>query len=187
VLRCLDHPNLPLPDWQNFKMEGQSPWIEQVMDRSEARLPDWFMPLARGVVIPSDALFHEVGYRQGTRRPPGWIETSAGFYQWLISPGQILVVRRCDPARLWTVERWVTDAKYEVDQVLVHNVGWTPVFTRSHQSAMRLANYCHENGPPTDFSWVLGMPDDPTYAMAVARQRQVVEANYSNSSAQHMG
>jgi hypothetical protein len=45
------HPNVAPSDWEAFR-KGFSPFsFAEVIDRSELDLPDWFVPLARGVAI----------------------------------------------------------------------------------------------------------------------------------------
>jgi len=48
------------------------------------------------------------------------------------------------------IQRRVAD----FDEVLVFNFGSTPIFTRSYQSAMRLAMYCNGNNPPHGLRWI---------------------------------
>jgi hypothetical protein len=187
MLRCLDHPNVALPDWRRFRAEYKPRLIEQVIDRGEARLPAWFMPLARGVAIASDTLLRKAGYRDGMHISAAWRETSRAYYilpldgVHPLNSRQFLLVRASDGTDLWTVERHSGTSQYEVDEVLVSTFGSTPLFARSCQSAMLLADYCHKNAPPPGFQWVKGMPDDPTEAMAAARQRQIDETKLSSS------
>ena len=56
-----DHPDVSLSDWQTFVRECPSDLIAELIDRSEIGLPDWFVPLARGVGIASDALTSQSG------------------------------------------------------------------------------------------------------------------------------
>ena len=70
----------------------------------------------------------------------------------------------------------------EVDDVLVFGFGWTPIFTRSYQSAMRLAMHCHVNWPPGGLSWIKGMPTDPKPAIEIARQRHVQETSCASGA-----
>jgi hypothetical protein len=176
MLNDLEHPNVSLSDWQKFRMEFFPRLIEQVLDRDEARLPEWFVPLARGVAIASDTLLRKAGYRHGMHRPRGWCETLPEYFKWKISCDNFLLVRANDDTGLWTVERLGPMRQSEVDEVLVHVFGWTPVFARSHQSAMRLAMYCHENGPPPGFQWFKADLTRDKRAVEIARQRREEEA-----------
>ncbi len=155
------HPIISHSDWKGFCASQKSlkdfpsHLIGEVIDRDEARLPNWFVPLARGVAIASDALLRKVDHRPGMRRPRGWRETSPEYFVWNIDWNSFLLVRESDETGLWTVER-LGRARRHVDdtEVLVHLFGSTPIFTRSYQSAMRLAMHCHVNGPPLELRWI---------------------------------
>src|SRR5277367_4715098 len=150
------HPIVPLSDWEAFKAwetsrgEYSRARFDEVIDRNEAKLPDWFVPLARGIAIASDALLRQIGHRPGMRRPRGWFEANDDCFKRLIGwPGAgSLFVRECEETKLWTVERLGAARQYEVDEVLVFTFGWTPIFARSYKSAMRIAMHCHKKGPP---------------------------------------
>jgi hypothetical protein len=61
MLHEQENPPVPPSDWQAFR-EAHPPFlIEEVIDRSEARLPDWFVPSAPGVAIASDYLLRQAG------------------------------------------------------------------------------------------------------------------------------
>ena len=60
----IGHPHVTSLDWQTFRKEFSPLLIGEVIDRSEIKLPDWFVPLARGVAIASDALLLMSGYRR---------------------------------------------------------------------------------------------------------------------------
>jgi hypothetical protein len=143
-------------------------------------LPDWFVPLARGVGIASDALLRKAGHRYGTSRPRGWRQTDLDIYVRDIIPNglQSLMVRQCDDKGLWTVERFRDSRPYEFsDELLVHQFGSTLISTRSYQSAMRLAMYCHANGPPAaGLRWIAAAPKDYQVAVEIARKRSIDEA-----------
>jgi len=147
------HPNVPFSDWQAFlawqKSRISPSPIEEVIDRNEAKLPDWSVPLARGVAIASDELLGQAGHQHGMYRPRGWREWGRGcFVRDIDWPGDRLMVRRCDKRQWWTIERLGEARQYEhEDEVLVFQFASIPIFTRSYQSAMRLAVHCHTNGP----------------------------------------
>jgi hypothetical protein len=60
-----------------------------------------------------------------------------------------LCVRGC--GEFWIIER-------EIDEVLVLKDGSLPIFTRTYQAAMRLAEYCHPH-PPAGLYWCVSTPD----------------------------
>lgn len=178
-----DHPDVTLSEWQ-----GYSAWqkylkefpvylVDQIIDRSECGcLPEWYVPLARGVIIASDALLHQAGHYHGMHRPPGWRQVSSDCYSQIIGYNQsdwpdALVVRRCDKHEWWAIERRVAD----VDEVLVFDFGSTPIFTRSYVSAMRLATHCNVNNPPHGLRWIKQAADDSEAAIDFARKRQLYE------------
>jgi hypothetical protein len=66
------HPHTTLPDWRIFLKEFSPFVIEEVIDRCQIGLPDWFVPLARGAAIPSATLLGKAGHRDGLYRPRGW-------------------------------------------------------------------------------------------------------------------
>ena len=180
------HPIIPLSDWQGFKSWPKSckefplNLIDEVIDRDESRLPKWFVPLARGVAIASDALLRAAGHRDRMHRPRGWRETSPDNFVREIGWDSFLLVRESDETGLWTVERLGADRRYEVDEVLVFTFGWTPILTRSYQSAMRLAMHCHANGPPAGLRWIKTTPNEA--AIEIARKRRIDEALGANGA-----
>jgi hypothetical protein len=165
----VDHPRVPLSDWQTFK-NCPPRLIGEVIDRTEAQLPDWFVPLARGVALPSDALLRSVGYRDGMSCPSGWDKTHCDVFERDNIDLKRLKVRQCSNQGLWTVERWrdLWRPYVHSDEVLVHDFGSTPIFTRSYQSAMQLAMHC-ELKPPLGLRWIAACP--PKYQDAINERR----------------
>jgi hypothetical protein len=167
-----DHPDVLLSEWQRFARRPPH-LIAEVIDRSDVTLPDWFLPLARGVAIASDALLRVAGHRPGMSRPRGWLKmghTFLGMTRDTPRGLQNLRVWECSKPRLWTVERFSESRPYaRSDEVLVHELGSTPIFMRSYQSAMRLAMHCHANGPPAELRWIAACPKD--YQVAADKRR----------------
>jgi len=176
------HPNVTLSEWQGFSAwqkylkEFPPHLVDEVIDRHKCGcLPDWYVPLARGVVISSDALLRHAGHCPGMHRPRGWREVSSDCYSQVIgnmglSWPDVLVVRRCDKHEWWAIHRRVAD----VDEVLVFDFGSTPIFTRGCASAMRLAMHCNVNNPPHGLRWIKEAPDDCQAAIEFARKRELV-------------
>jgi len=172
-----DHPNISLAEWENFRKKLPRHLIAEIIDRHEVGLPHWFVPFARGVAIASDALLHRAGYRPGMSRPHGWRKIYCDVFDLDIADGLQLTVRQCNGQGLWTVERFSESRPYACsDELLVHQFGSTPIFTRSYQSAMRLATHCHENGPPAGLRWISASPKDYQVAVEIARKRSLDEA-----------
>jgi hypothetical protein len=177
-----DHPNVSLSEWERFLKELPTHLIAEVIDRSKSGLPDWFVPLARGVGIASDALLRKVGHQHGMNRPGGWRKTHCDVFVRDIGPEgrehlKCLKVRQCNDQGLWTAERWSeTRQCSNSDEMLVYPFGSTPIFTRCYQSAMQLAQYSHENGPPDGLRWISACPKDGKDAIEFARERSIDEA-----------
>jgi hypothetical protein len=142
--------NAVLRDWHSF-VAGRSPFvISEVIERTNTDLPDDFVPWAVGVVTPSAYLLEQVGPHWGP-----WECTAPDVYQALFCRNK-LMVRGC--GELWTVER-------QIDEVLVYSFGSLPVFTRTREAAMQLAEYCHAllphglGGLAQALRWVVSTPD----------------------------
>ena len=176
-----DHPDVALSDWQTFREQFSSFLFKEVIDRSDIELPEWFTPLARGIVIASDYLLRRTGYCPGSHRNIGWAKTEPEvFMNWHFSGedcGAVLTVRQYADQDWWTVERYRDDSTYgNVTDTLAIVFGSAPVFCREHQAAMRLAEYCHLQAPPSGLRWVASCPDDKDDAIAFARRRRADEA-----------
>jgi hypothetical protein len=176
------HPDVPLADWQAFRKECWPINIKEVIDRSEIKLPDWFVPLARGVAIASDRLLHRAGYRAASRDPRGWRKSECDvFIKPFVADKDInfatLAVRQYANQSWWTIERYRECRKYgDITDVLVFGFGSTPIFCWNYQEAMRLAEYFHLNGPQHGLRWVTACPDDKDGAIEFARIRRIDEA-----------
>jgi hypothetical protein len=119
-------------------------------------LPHDFVPWAPGVVIPSEYLLMQIGPHSRD-----WQETNHDVYRKSLHRNK-LMVRGC--GNLWTVER-------QIDEVPAYKFGPLPVFTRTPEAAMRLAEYCHlpateavpwhasTRGVAHCFRWVVSTPD----------------------------
>ena len=57
----VQHPDVPLRDFQAFRMDFSPHRFAGVVDRSQLQLPEQLLPLARGGVIPSDSLQRKLG------------------------------------------------------------------------------------------------------------------------------
>ena len=161
----VDHPDVSLAEWRACQKEFPPDLIAEVIDRSRIGLPDWFVPLARGVAIASNALLRDAGHRNGMYRPRGWVNYNVDMFRWMIdwdpNNARWLLVRQCNNQGLWTIERWRKKRTHgNADEVLVHEFGSTPIFTRSYQAAMRLAIHCHKNGPPAGLRWISACPEN---------------------------
>jgi hypothetical protein len=179
----LDHPDVTHSDWQKFREKFPRDLIAEVLDRSVVGLPKCMVPLARGVAIASPAILLKAEHRLERSHPHGWRQTHCGvFVQDLCCDpdGRVpcLMVRQCDDRGLWTIERWRPSRPYQdMDEILVHQFASTPIMTRSDQSAMRLATYCHAMGLPFGLRWIEASPKNCDSAIESARVRGIVEGH----------
>jgi hypothetical protein len=111
--------------------------VAEVVDRNKTGLPDDFAPWAPAIMIASDYLLGAANYRPGGPDPEGWSRKRP----WLFTKNMhrnTLIVRQC--GAFWSVER-------ADNEVLAFRYGAIPIFTRTYQAAMRLAEYCHLPAP----------------------------------------
>jgi hypothetical protein len=170
------HPDVSLEHmktWQNVC--SSLSFISEVIDRSECRIPDWFVPLARGAAIASPALLWRAGYSPGMGYLDDWYEHPSDCFRQFPPCRETLVVRMCEDTNLWAVE-WLGRVRSHFDdEVLVHTFGSTPIFTRSCESAMRLAVHCREKRPPAGLRWIKACPTNLDAAIEFAKTRQLDE------------
>jgi hypothetical protein len=177
----IERPEIALLEWERFCEEFPPHLIEEVIGRDNVCLmPYWFMPLAWGVAIASDELLREAGHRHGMRQPPGWRETTPHYFKHVIDGDDrasmsFLLVRESEETGLWTIERLGPSRRGEVDEVLGHIFGGTPLFTRSYQSAMCLAMHCHTKEPPPGLRWIKGPQNDVKGVSEFAKMRRFDE------------
>ena len=185
------HFIVTLEEWRGFKSRHesskmyQSHLIDELIDREKCGcFPDWFVPLAPGVMIAGDELLRQAGHHRGMHRPRGWSPFGSDYYTKVIrryrnSPllPDLLAVRRCDKHKWWMIERRIA----EVNEVLVFDFASIPILTRNYASAMRLAMHCNVDNPQHGH-WIKQAPDDCAGAIELARQRRIKEALAVNSA-----
>ncbi len=180
------HPDVSLSDWEAFRNEASPYLIEKVLDRSQTRLPGWFLPLARGAAIASPYLLGRAGYRPGSNRARGWFKPKREPSREEVFKdlgADCLIVLRCKP--FWWIARNTGTLARPHDHAnfaLVHNFGSTPILTRTYQEATYLAEFCFKEGPlPTGLWWVHECPDDMNGAIDFSLDRMVREARAAHS------
>lgn len=179
------HPNVTLNDWEAFR-KGFSPFsFAEVIDRSELDLPDWFVPLARGVAIPTDHVLRKVGCRPGSHRPAYWTHPTRDLFH--LSQGQWgLTVEKI--GQYWFAKRWERGTpRFPVekpDEVLVFPFASTPIVARTYQPVIRVAQHCRWNEPqPFGYKWVTIRPVDCEGVMNFANERRIREMAYARTDA----
>ncbi len=161
----LTNPDVSFSDWQLF-VKNPPVCLDQVIEREICCLPDWFVPVARGCAIASDALLRSVGSPRSTydwhrgyfsslesSTPPkretfkdpnqpgvfeAWRSYNDGEY------AECLLVRQLQN-QLWTVEACEeADMFCNAGEVVVHSLGSTPILARTLSQAQQLAASCRE-------------------------------------------
>jgi hypothetical protein len=153
----IERRNAVLKDLPAF-LKDPSPLIAEVVERSNTELPEHYVPWSPAIVLASDELLRLANYRAGSRRPPGWCPGQPDVFTKVVNRNRLLV-RGC--GKFWTVER-------ELDEVLAFKFGSMPIFTRTPEAAMRLAEHCHPHVAGTfcpqpdhvpGVCWVVSTPD----------------------------
>jgi hypothetical protein len=171
------HPDVSLSGWEVFGKEASPYLIEKVLDRSQIRLPRWYLPLARGAAIPSSYLLRRAGHRPGSYRARGWFKPKRPPSREEVYKDfgdDRLLILRCKP--FWWIARNTGPWRRPHDHTnfaLVHNFGSTPILTRTYQEATYLAEFCLKEGPPAGLCWVHECPDDMNDAIDFALDRGV--------------
>jgi hypothetical protein len=137
-------------DKLNFRLlyEGL---FEDFIDRSNAEIPDTFVPSAKGIAVFHDMLLYLANplAMYGTHRPYRWVNVvSQGKFMMGADP---YILSVCRYGKLWSIERRHLDER--TNEVLAF-VGPTPIFHRKQQAAMTLAKCCHPN-PREEAQWCL--------------------------------
>jgi hypothetical protein len=167
-------PDVSLADWRQFPRWVVPDPAEKILDREEIKFPPWFLPLARGALIPCSRLLRQAGFVPGSPQPRGWLKNDHVYVRSIGVPAfDSLVVREC--GEWWTVERWAEGRRWQhSDEVLVHHFGSTPVLAPTREAAMRLAQHCHD---VPSLGWVQACPSSIEGAITLAERRRVAEAS----------
>jgi hypothetical protein len=153
------HPNVSLSDWQSFSAWQKSieklpaSLISEVIDRNETQLPDWFVPLARGVAVAHYTLLGApFGFVSSLPVSSCWRPAGDNIFKWDVAGVCGWYVQGF--GNLWIAGRW---SLREGERVLVHQFGATPIVTRHCRSAMRLSLECRAFGSkrfPTELRYI---------------------------------
>jgi hypothetical protein len=123
------------------------------IERAHTGFPDFFMPGVFGAIIPADRDLYAAGYRPGSYRRGGWSQKKIDVFSKQVGH-YFLWVRgtTVGPTKFWTAER-TGISNDDDDQILTHAMCDLPILNRTHQAAMRLAEFCHPQAP--DEQWFL--------------------------------
>jgi hypothetical protein len=109
------------------------------IDRSETALPDQYLPDAPGVMIAgSTALKAAADYCSRSDHRRGWLQKNQHTFRRALTDGDgILQVRQF--GEFWALERFDPNHHY----TLVFAFFGRPIWTRSSDAAMQMADYCY--------------------------------------------
>ena len=126
----------------------RAPGTLRFVDRDEAKLPDFFLPRADGVVVAGMHLMRVAELSHGPYRKLDWRMMDANWAQSL--HGDLGVAKLGDH---WFIGRKGCDVR--ISEILVEAFGERPVCTPSCRDAMLLAEYCHPKvGRPLPGFWM---------------------------------
>jgi hypothetical protein len=115
--------------------------FDQVLDRAQTEMPEWYLPSAQRVLIAAHNILCAAGHRPTTFYPTGWSRGASGFKKASRDGKSVLWVQPC--GKFWIIERSIhLDAVYMQDEALVSAFGAWPIWTRTRQAAMQLAEHC---------------------------------------------
>jgi hypothetical protein len=132
-----------------------APRLFKFLSRGKTEMPANYLPSARGVMFAGEDILNAIGHVPGSYRPRGWRRCLPGDYRKRAHKHQ-LVVRQCGNPRSvhWTIERielWIDKG---VEALVLASRHGEPIWARSFQAAMRVAEYCHPIArPPVFASW----------------------------------
>jgi hypothetical protein len=137
------------------------PLIDEFIDRRNAKIPDTFVPSARGIATFNlflvELVNREALYRLGVgTRPRGWVgKCREGKVFSSPSFACAVTVRRY--GKLWAIERDLPRNGRHVYEVLCLAFGPTPIFHRLNVWAITLAQHCHPD-LRDDAEWLRWVP-----------------------------
>ena len=109
------------------------------VDRSQTRMPDYYLPTSPGVLIAGSDMLHAAGDYPGAPPPTGWTRGASGLMRPSRDGRRVLWVQRC--GRYWILERSPVEVRAR-HETLVFAFVLVPIWTWTMTSAMRLAEYC---------------------------------------------
>jgi hypothetical protein len=120
-----------------------APLLFEFVDRAAIEMPADYLPAAPGVMFAGEDVLSAAGYVPGSNRPRGWHQHLPGDYRKPLGE-HVLVVRQSGNARSerWTIER-VEPCADKGLEALVLPVRRAPIWARTYQAAMRVAEYCY--------------------------------------------
>ena len=131
---------------KQFSIQPAPSLYECILDRHLTSLPSNYLPEAPGALIAGEDMLRAAGHIRNRRRPRGWTPHRPGVFRKSIGNELLLQVRQCGNARSkhWAIEV-VHQPKFSREWVeaLVCAFSDRPIWARTYQGAMRMAEHCH--------------------------------------------
>jgi hypothetical protein len=127
----------------------------EFVDRGESDIPADYLPAAPGVMFAGENALRAAGYIPGSNRPQGWRKHQPGCYRKRVGK-HVLQVRQCGNSRSthWTIERFEPWADKGIEALVCTYGNFVPIWARTYQAAMRLAEHCYPIArPPVAGRW----------------------------------
>jgi len=138
-----------------------APRLFKFLARGKTEMPANYLPSARGVMFAGEDLLKGTGQVPGSYRPRGWRRHQPGVYRKRVG-NHLLQVRQCGDARSvhWTIERIELWTDKGIEALVLTSGRGEPIWARSFQAAMRVAEHCHPIArPPVFASWEVARVD----------------------------
>jgi hypothetical protein len=132
-----------------------APQLFEFLDRGATEMPANYLPSAPGVLFVGKDILNGIGHVPGSYRPRGWRRHLPGDYRMRVGKHD-LVVRQCgNPQGVhWTIERFELWADKGIEALVLTSGHGEPIWARTYQAAMRVAEYCYPIArPPVFASW----------------------------------
>jgi hypothetical protein len=129
--------------------------FERIIDRDETALPSDYLAGAPGALIVSEDMLRAAGHTSHRRRPHGWTPLRPGVFRKPIGNQLCLQVSGNARSDHWTIEI-VHDPGFSQEwaEALVCAFSGRPIWARTYQGAMRMAEHCHPlPRPPVAGRW----------------------------------
>jgi hypothetical protein len=115
--------------------------FDKVLDRAQTEMPEWYLRSVREVLIAARDVLATSRHRPGAFHAGGWSRGASGFKRASRDGKSVLWVQQC--GKFWIIERSIhLDSVYTQDEALISSFGARPIWTRTRQAAMELAEYC---------------------------------------------
>jgi hypothetical protein len=121
-----------------------APRLFKFLSRGKTEMPANYLPSAPGMMFAGEDILNGIGHVPGSYRPRGLRRHQPGNYRKRVG-NHFLQVRQCGNPRSvhWTIERIELWTGKGIEALILASRHGEPIWARSFQAAMRVAEYCH--------------------------------------------